>query len=459
MGIFGAMTTAVSGLKAQSYAMENISGNIANSRTTGFKRVDTSFVDLVQDRATKQEIAGSVRSYSQATNTIQGDLNNTGIAENVAINGQGWFVVRERTGYAGGVPTFGGIDVYTRRGDFERDNSGYLVNGAGYYLKGIPLDPTTGALQGSNPQLIRITESNVPPKATVAIDYGATLPSEPETNFSRNSANPTLPANGLIGAGGAPYGANPATINNADNQTFIDRTIQGGSITVYNDQGAARPLNLRWGKVADTPVEQWNLYYQANSDNVTNPAWVQAGATYSFNAAGQQIGPANPTLPPGFTLDGVPYASGVTINTGTVQSFPANDLSANRTLADVSQIQQDGYPSGQFQSISIDGGGRVVGNYTNGQVVGLAQIVVAQFAADNSLKRRDGGVYEATLESGPPIIEQAGGNVIGGTVENSNTDIADEFSKMIVTQQAYSANTRVISTSSDMLRDIINIIR
>ena len=128
MGIFGAMTTAVSGLKAQSYAMENISGNIANSRTTGFKRVDTSFVDLIPDRPVGQELGGSVRGFALSTNTIQGDLSTTGIAENIAINGSGFFVVSERTGYAGGVPTFGGIDVYTRRGDFQLDNSSYLVN-------------------------------------------------------------------------------------------------------------------------------------------------------------------------------------------------------------------------------------------------------------------------------------------------------------------------------------------
>jgi flagellar hook protein FlgE len=92
-------------------------------------------------------------------------------------------------------------------------------------------------------------------------------------------------------------------------------------------------------------------------------------------------------------------------------------------------------------------------------VVGLYQLSVAQFSADNFMKRRDGGVFEQTLESGAPVITDAGRAVVGGAVENSNTDIADEFAKMIVTQQAYSANTRVISTSSDMLRDIINIIR
>jgi flagellar hook protein FlgE len=457
MGIFGALTTAVSGLRAQSYALENISGNIANSRTTGYKRVDTNFIDLIPDRPANQELAGSVRATSLATNTIQGDLSSTGLPENVAINGSGFFVVRERTGFAGGVPTFGGIDVYTRRGDFQRDNSGYLVNGAGYYLKGIPLDSATGALQGSTPQLIRINETNVPPKSTNNVEYSATLPKFPETAY-QSGISSTNEADGLIGSGGAPYGASPATITPTDASTFIDRTIEGGSITVFNDQGAAVPLSLRWGKVTSSPApEAWNLYYQVSNVPTDPVAWQQAGASFNFNASGQPVPPQTITLP-AFTLNNIPY-SGLTLNTANVTSFPAEDLSANRSSAKVSQIQQDGYASGEFQSTSIDGAGRVVGNYSNGQVVGLSQIVLANFAADNFLKRRDGGVFEATLESGTPIIDQAGSNVQGGTVENSNTDIADEFSKMIVTQQAYSANTKIISTASDMLRDVINIVR
>ena len=458
MGIFGALTTSVSGLQAQSFAIENISGNIANSRTTGFKRVDTRFVDLIADRPVGRELAGSVNAFSQATNTIQGDLQATGVSTNIAINGDGWFVVRERTGLAGGVPTFGGIDVYTRRGDFERDTSGYLVNGAGYYLKGLPLDPQTGAIQGSSPQLIRITETNVPPKATQAVEYGATLPKDPQTNYQSNIRS-NLPADGLISSGGAPYGANPPTITGADAQTFIDRTIEGGSLTIFNQQGAAKPLSLRWGKVANGPVEQWNLYYQTDSQATgATPAWQQIGSTFNFDASGNPA-PPTPTTPlPAFTLEGVPY-SAITINTGNIRSFPPEDLNGNRTLAKVALISQDGYPSGEFQSTAIDGSGRVVGNYSNGQVVGLAQIVLANFNADNQLKRRDGGVFEATLDSGPPTIAQAGNNVQGGVVEGSNTDIAEEFSKLIVSQQAYSANTKVITTAQDLLREVINIIR
>jgi flagellar hook protein FlgE len=466
MGIFGAMTTAVSGLKAQSYAMENISGNIANSRTTGFKRVDTNFVDLIPDRPAGQEQAGSVQGRSLATNTIQGDLNTTGVAENIAINGEGFFVVRESTGFAGGQPTFGGIDVYTRRGDFNRDNNGYLVNGAGYFLKGIPLDPATGSLVGSNPQLVKINRNNIPPKETANIEYAAQLPSSPLTNYQVQSSNQTVPAAGLMNAGAAPYGPNPATITGAQNSAFIDRTIAGGSVNIFNQQGASKPINLRWGKVTNAntvgPIlEQWNLYYQ-NDSTAVGPAtaWTKLGATIDFDTAGLPT-PVNPLLPvnlPAFTLDGTPY-NALNLNMSNLTSNPPTDVNGNRSTAKVTVMSPDGYGTGEFISTSIDQSGRVVGNYSNGQVVGLAQIVLARFNAANDLKRGDGGVFQATLESGQPIIDQAGSNVQGGTVENSNTDIADEFSKMIVTQQAYSANTRVISTSSDMLRDVINIIR
>ncbi len=465
MGIFGAMTTAVSGLKSQSYAMENISGNIANSRTTGFKRVDTSFVDLIPDRPAGQELAGSVQGRSLATNTIQGDLNTTGVSENVAINGEGFFVVRESTGFAGGQPTFGGIDVYTRRGDFNRDNNGYLVNGAGYFLKGIPLDPATGALVGSNPQLIKINRNNIAPQETANIEYAAQLPSLPLTNYQVKTSTQTNPANGLMTAGAAyTAGANPATITGAEASVFIDRSIAGGSVNIFNQQGASKPINLRWGKIANAstvgPVlEQWNLYYQ-NDSTATGPAtaWTKIGGTFSFDAAGLPT-PALTAVPvPAFSLDGTPY-SAINLNMANLTSNPPTDVNGNRSTAKVTIMSPDGYGTGEFISTSIDQSGRVVGNYSNGQVVGLAQIVLARFNAPNDLKRGDGGVFAATLESGQPIIDQAGNNVQGGTVENSNTDIADEFSKMIVTQQAYSANTRVISTSSDMLRDVINIIR
>src|SRR4051812_13939884 len=138
MGIFGALTTAVTGMRAQAFALQNISGNIANSQTTAFKRIDTSFVDLIPDGAPNQQLSGNVVANSSSTNTVQGDVQSAAVSTYMAINGQGFFVVQKPDSFTDNKPSFGGINNYSRRGDFSLDKSGYLVNGAGYYLMGIP---------------------------------------------------------------------------------------------------------------------------------------------------------------------------------------------------------------------------------------------------------------------------------------------------------------------------------
>ena len=460
MGIFGALTTSVSGLRAQSFALENISGNIANSRTTGFKRVDTSFVDLVPDSPPGQERAGSVLANSRNTTKLQGDLQQTGVGTNVALNGDGFFVVQERAGFAGGVPTFGGIDLYTRRGDFELDNNGYLLNGAGYYLKGIPIDPITGSLVGSQPGVLKISADNLPAKATQRIDYRANVPTQPDTP---NSRSPTFGSNKMVGVGLTTLGAVPAnvgvaTITTANESAFLNNSVPGGAITTYSAVGAPVNIQYQWAKI-DTGVggpNSWSLYYRADSSAAPAPGvtrWTKVD-DFVFNASGNLTSPAGPTSTV-FNVDSVTTNS-ITqdFGNGALTSYAFADRSVN-----VNSVTQDGYESGDFGELRVGDGGRLYGVYSNGQVVAKAQLSVAQFAASNALKRRDGGSFEATLESGQPILANAGRELVGGSIENSNTDIADEFSKMIVTQQAYSANTRVISTAQSMLQDIMQIIR
>ena len=122
-------------------------------------------------------------------------------------------------------------------------------------------------------------------------------------------------------------------------------------------------------------------------------------------------------------------------------------------------IRQDGYSAGVLQDLKISDSGRIQAVYSNGQTQPVAQIAVAQFNAANMLKRGDGSTFTETLESGSPLISPSGGAFLSASVEGSNTDIAEEFSKMIITQQAYSANTRVVTTAQQMLQDAINIIR
>ena len=126
--------------------------------------------------------------------------------------------------------------------------------------------------------------------------------------------------------------------------------------------------------------------------------------------------------------------------------------------AQVNILQQNGFPAGELQQVSVSDKGRIVGSYSNGRTIDLAEITLANFNGANYLKRIDGGAFEVTDESGPAIYG-APGKIVGSSLEGSNTDIADEFTKLIVTQQAYSANTRVISSANQMVQDLLNMLR
>src|SRR5436305_130600 len=184
MGLFDALTTAVGGLQAQSFALQNISGNISNSQTTGFKETDTSFDALVSLAAAGQQTSGSVLAESTATNSVQGSIESTAISTNMAINGEGWFVVAKPASFSDNQPVFDGVSDYTRRGDFQENQGGFLVNGAGYYLMGIPVSPTTGNPLGSVPSVLQFSTNFVPAQPTTQIQYTANLASNPTTASS-----------------------------------------------------------------------------------------------------------------------------------------------------------------------------------------------------------------------------------------------------------------------------------
>ena len=126
--------------------------------------------------------------------------------------------------------------------------------------------------------------------------------------------------------------------------------------------------------------------------------------------------------------------------------------------ATINQINQNGFAAGQLQSIAVNNNGIVVGTFSNGQNIDLAAVTLSHFNGTNYLKALDGGAYEATTESGDAIIG-ASGTIAGSSLEGSNTDIADEFTKLIVTQQAYSANTKVITTANDMVQSLLAVLR
>lgn len=451
MGIFGAMTTAVSGLAAQAYALENISGNIANSQTTAFKRIETAFVDLIPDSGPQRQLSGSVTSQSRATNTIQGQISSTAITTHLAVNGDGYFVVQRPAGFVDGQPTFSTVNAYTRRGDFTIDSSGYMVNGAGYYLRGLPLDRTTGNPVGSSPVAIRITNDVIPARATTTINYRASLPTVPATA----SASASTPGSELM----APALVGQATIGPADAATFVSTSIAGDSVTVYDSLGNKADVQIRWAKTANASAgppptsDTWSAYYQSNS-TAGAEQWTRIGGDFVFDSAGQLTSPTTSPTITGLTVNGTNVGN-VTLELGA--GGLTQYARADGTVQ-VTDIGQNGYAVGELMNVTITDAGRVRGNYSNGQSVDLFSIPLASFNGDDMLKRLDGGAFAETAGSGPPILG-ASGRIVSQSLESSNVDISEEFTKLIVTQQAYAANTRIVTTSNSMLQETINMIR
>jgi flagellar hook protein FlgE len=448
MGIYGALSTAVSGLRAQSHALENISGNIANSQTTAYKKIDTAFLDLIPDGPTRTQVPGAVQAYSRSSNDIKGDVKTVETTTNMALNGSGFFVVEPRIGTSDGNPVFAGSDFYTRRGDFDMDKSGMLVNGAGYYLKGLPIDSATGNIAGSVPEVIKISNGLLPAQVTTNIDYKLNLPQTPRPL----SYDATVPDSELI-----PTALATTTIGADKNQDFLDHSIQGGAITVYTETGAPVSVQMRWAKTdsaASGGTDTWKLYYMSDSKATgTDPMWTDVGTDYEFTQGVNDPAIDSITLS-ALEIDGT-VVGDVTLRHGTNGVTQYADSSG---VVDTTTLAQNGFAAGKYLSVAVNDSGRIVANYSNGQQVELAQVVTANFNAPNLLKRLDGGVYVATSESGEAVFDLEG-PVIGSSLEASNTDISEEFTKLIVTQQAYAAGTRIVSTANDMLQEALNMVR
>jgi flagellar hook protein FlgE len=610
MGIFDALNTSVGGLQAQSFALQNISGNIANASTIGYKGIGTSFEDLVAQSSTPtSQVAGGVTALSQQTITTGGTVTSSTVATNMAINGDGFFSVQKPTSVVDNQPIFNGVTDYTRAGDFQVNANGNLVNGAGYYLMGVAVDPKTGNALGSVPTVLQFQNNFVPAAATSAIQYAANLPTTPATTASTTAppksitaagglnagdfaTNPLIigsppppvnatitgtavdnqlaapvpitantllsgaagtdsllhgfavgdsitvdgttisfvasgatgnqlnvtdnvgallnkiqnltgstatvsatgqitlgtgttqnlsiaaagstPANALAALTGLGFATQPITmamgtgtnvgagvVTANDLAAFTSESISGGAVTGYNSAGTPINLQLRWAKTDSASLgaghqDTWNLFYESDSSaSGLSAEWTNVGTAFTFNANGALISPSGS----GITIPNV------TVNNQALGNVALNFASGALTqfasttgAATVNQIQQNGFAAGQLQSVAINNNGLVVGTFSNGQNLDLASVTLSHFNGTNYLQALSGEAYAVTDQSGPAIAG-ASGTIAGSSLEGSNTDIADQFTKLIVTQQAYSANTKVITTANDMVQDLLNVLR
>lgn len=475
MSFFGSMTTAITGIRAQSSALGYISDNIANSQTTGFKRTDASFYDIVTASSPNFHQPGAVVAKPSYTNAVQGSVDASQVSTNMAINGEGFFIVSQRVATVDSKPVFQQVPYYTRRGDFAMDKNGFLVNGGGYYLQGLPIDPMTNNPTGDTPQVIQINNQFLAAKQSTTINYTANLPNFPMTAqaaMMMNASGSELLQTAAEAASPTPPFANDPTVipptatdgfvQAANEQAFLDRSVAGGAITVYDGQGNPVNVQIRWVKVNNTAGEGtgaagdvWQAFYKSD-DSATGTAakWTNIGQSYAFNASGQLNPPVDSTTISALTVNGVNLGN-ITLHHGPGNMTQFADT--NGTVA-VNRIDQDGYASGQLVSVAVAANGRITGTYTNGKTIDLFQVSLAKFNNPNALQKMNGTAFAATQDSGAPIIGGTG-EIIAQAVEASNVDLADEFSKLIIAQQAYTAGTRIITTSDQLIQETLNMKR
>lgn len=580
-GVFNALTTAVSGINAQANAFVNLSNNIANSQTVGYKATTTSFQDFVAGN--NANLAGAY-SHSVSASTVQ-HVDNDGTGSNstnalaMMLGGKGMFIVTKPQGTASANNVaFSDQHYYTKNGDFNIDKNGYVVNTSGYYLEGYSVDENGSLSNGLGP--LRVTDVKFRPTETNTITQSATIgkvptnigdytpadaqhyttpstkiydaqhqPHDVAVKWDESDSNPlvwsvtvydangngsiapnkyqvTFNADGTMASIADPNGniisssatGAPAEIpvhakygeGNTQDMTLSLGTIGGRTGTIM-----ATGSNLPSASQADPVTTSGSNLYMRKLTNgapagqpvvlgtstgslqsyMTSPinvpdangtpmalSWTQTASappTWSVKA----VNPYDPSSPaigtdsysvvfnPNGTVNSVTDANGGTVAAnamnftvnGTSYTFDANSevqlTTATSVNRDNSALMNDSITSGKYQTTKISADGSVMAVFDNGYTQMTGKIAVASFNNMNGLQLLDGQAYQATADSGSPIVGYVGEN--GGTslnigqVEGSTTDLTSDLSSLIVAQEAYSANTKVITTADTLLQQTI----
>jgi flagellar hook protein FlgE len=387
--------------------MSVIGNNIANVGTAGFKSSRASFADLVSASlgggSTTGQVGLGVFLNDVQTSFVQGSLSNTGNTLDLAIDGNGFFNVRDAAGTVS----------YSRAGQFQVNNLGEIVDPSGRFLQGYQAS-TTGIILGT---IGNITLST----ATIAPQASSTAAVEANLN-----AASTVPA--------TVFNPTDATTYNFSN-----------GITINDSLGAQHQLRLYYVKSA---ANTWNLHSQIDGGATT------AQTNLVFNTSGVLTGGGAQT----FSL---PITGGAATPLSVAMDF--SKITQFGSASSLTDQTQDGFTSGSFKSLSIDKEGRVVAQFTNGQTRTLSQVVLSRFTNPNGLARSGENGFAATIDSGAPLdgapTNNGLGRLISETIEQSNVDLGKEFVDMIITQRAFQANSKTITTTDEMLQELMNLKR
>ncbi len=408
--------TGMSGISANSQAINVIGNNLANINTTGFKGARTSFAELLgslsysADGNPIQEGLGTTSAGVSPLFT-QGSIQTTGRSTDVAMSGSGFFIVSTGSGNA-----------YTRAGNFSFSGTGELVNSDGFTVLGYM---ATGGIINANAPVSPITiqgSRNLPPKATTTLGITANLDSQAAVNSTFTTA-----------------------------------------VQVYDTLGLAHTVTFTFTKTGPTA---WDWTASIPSlDTIGgaagNPPVTIGSGSFAFDGSGVMTAPtANPLLSIANLADGATNKD-ITFEVLDSNGFPR--FSGNSGASAVSSVSQDGYTSSTLRDVAIDGEGIIRGIYDNGQVNPLAQLAVANFNNPEGLLKFTGSCFVKAVSSGEPSVGTARtggrGTVNGSSLELSNVDIAEQFTNLIVAQRGYQANSRVITTTDELYQEAINLKR
>ena len=430
--LFGALDTAVSGLSAQSSAFSNISDNVANSQTTGFKGTNTTFTDYLTDSTASRNDSGSVAARPEYLNSVQGTISSSTNALAMAISGNGFFQVSKVSNDATGAPSLSSQQEYTRDGNFTLDSSGYLVNDTGEALNGWAADPTTGIINETTAAPLKINQSAYSPVPTSTVTLSANLPATPTANTPVSSQVNVYDATGTV------HTVSLTWTQNANNDWSVAVTAPDAATP------AVGGAEIQFGSTSGNPVSAGTI------GSITNDTGSVSSTSYAAGGAASLT----------FSADFGSGAQPITLNLGTFGQ-PNGLTQYAGTSYTLAGISQNGVPPGSFSGVTTESSGNIVANYNNGQTRIVARVPLVSFAAPNALQRQDGQAFTATEASGAGLTNNAGtggaGTLVTSSIEGSNVDIATEFTKLIVAQQAYAANAKVITTANTMLQQTLDI--
>ena len=452
MSIFGAMRSGVTGLFSQSQALGMIADNIANVNTVGFKAVRPRFSTLVTAQSSADlHSPGGVQSRVEREVDQQGLLTSSAVSTDIAISGSGFFTVNDKTDGTGN--TF-----FTRAGEFRPDKEGNLVNSGGHTLMGWPID-NNGTVQQTNVlsafTVLNTANLTSAPVATTTIDIGANLPAS-ATSGDANSLTAQV-----FDRQGGQHSLGLTFTRTATNNTWdVTGTISNGNFVDpdANNDGTNDPLTTT-GVFPTGTIRIGTLSF--NQDGTLN-------TITSTSATATDVGVVNATtskFETTFDFDATTTTTAdrvtVALDFGTLgQADGFTQFQGNFTP---NFIEQNGKQFGSLNSVNIDENGITTALFDNGETRDIFQVPVITFNNPNGLQERTGNVYVETTNSGPAVALEPGrggaGEIAPAALEQSTVDLADEFTRMIVTQRAFSASTRIITTADEMLEELTRIIR